>query len=243
MEKQRSAHVIAVCNNKGGVGKTTTAVNVASYLARKGKQILLVDMDAQANLTYCISEGVKASPDWIVRREPTPVKVRENIDLIASDFTLSAVEESLHYKDALGEILEPLRTEYDYILIDTSPSVGILTLNAIRASDSVIITLTAEALPTQGMKTLEKVIETEGANILGYVITRYNSRLSLSRMIHETLTKRLGDKLFKTVIRENVSLSEAPYAHAPINEYSPRSNGAQDYEKLTKEIITRLNRK
>lgn len=238
------AKVIAVCNNKGGVGKTTTAASVAAALSLKGYKVLAVDMDAQANLTYSLSAAdyseVPTVVDTLLKGVALPIyQVREGLDIVPASFSLSKAESEALSTSVLRNAIERL-TGYDYILIDTAPGVGLLTLNALTAADAVIITLTAEALPAQGMQTLEEVIAAVGVTTAGYLITRYNSRLSLSRAVVDALRTRLGRLLFSTTIRENIALAEAPFSRSDIYTYNKRSNGAKDYAAFTEELVERL---
>ena len=235
------ARVIAICNNKGGVGKTTTAASVAAALADDGARVLLVDADPQANLTYALTTADAEAGNLagvLFKGEPIrPLPVRDGLEIVPGAFALNAAENSLRSTEALGRALADVRKDYDFIIIDTAPGVGTLTLSALSAAEYVVITLTAEALPAQGMQTIENVIaEVSGAKI-GYLITRYNSRLTLSKMVRNALRERLGDALFKTIIRENVALAEAPFSRTDIFVYAPKSNGAKDYKDFTKELL------
>ena len=235
------ARVIAICNNKGGVGKTTTAASVGAALADGGDRVLLVDADPQANLTYALTPGTaedKTLADVLFKGEPVePTNVRGALDIVPGTLALNAAENALRGTDTLVRALDSVREKYDYIIIDTAPGVGTLTLSALSAADYVIITLTAEALPAKGMETIEEVIaEVSGAKV-GYLITRYNNRLTLSKMVRDALRGRLGDAVFNTLIRENVALAEAPFSRTDIFVYAPKSNGARDYKDFTKELI------
>lgn len=236
--------VIAICNNKGGVGKTTTTAATAAALALKGYKVLAVDMDAQANLTYSLSAAdyseVPTVADVLTKGAPLPIyPVRDSLDIVPASKALIAAEGATLSKVELKRAISTL-TGYDFVLIDTAPGIGKVTLNALRAADAVVITLTAEALPAQGMQTLEEVIALEGGTTAGYLITRYNNRLSLSRAVVDALKHRLGGLLFSTMIRENIALAEAPFSRSDIYTYSPRSNGAKDYAAFTDELLTRL---
>ena len=234
--------VIAICNNKGGVGKTTTAANTAAALVALGYKVLAVDLDAQTNLTYCLTpEDFSDRPTVAdaLKGGSLPVyKLANGIDLAPASFALNSTEPK--GTKALKSALEQVKESYDFVIIDTAPGVGLLTLNALNASDGVIITLTAEALPTKGMQNFEAIVAAEGSSVIGYLVTRYNSRLSLAREIMEALRVRLGAKLFSTVIRENVALAEAPFSRSHIFDYSAKSNGAKDYAQFAKELKTKI---
>lgn len=236
--------VIAVANNKGGVGKTTTVASTAGALALKGYKVLAIDLDPQANLSYSLSptdySEVPTAADTLFKGAPLPIYEAGAIDLVPATFALSTADINTASKDVLKKAIAQLPPKYDFIVIDTAPGIGILTLNAFRAADVVVITLTAEALPTEGMRNIEAVVSGEGKEISGYLITRYNSRLSLSKAVVEALRKRLGDKLYTTTIRENIALAEAPFSRGDIYTYSRRSKGAEDYTAFTEELLTKI---
>lgn len=237
--------IIAVCNHKGGVGKTTTVASVSAALSRKGYRVLAIDTDPQSNLTYSLSAesyvGKPTLSDTLFKGVSLPTySVSPGLDLTPADFLLTTADTNLKAKDTLKKAILPLYGKYDYILIDTAPGVGILTLNALSAAAAgVIITLTAEALPTQGMKNLEEIVASVGANIVGYLITRYQRR-QLTAGIVEALKLRLGDKLFNTLIGENIALAEAPFSRTDIYTYSPKCKGAKDYATFTEELLEKL---
>lgn len=237
--------IIAICNHKGGVGKTTTVVSTAAALSRKGYRVLALDLDAQGNLTYSLSpesyEGKLTVSDALLKGAALPAyNVAPNLDLTPADFLLTTADSTLKAKDSLKKALIPLYAKYDYILIDTAPGIGILTLNALNAATTgVIITLTAEALPTQGMQNLEAIVAREGSNIIGYLITRYQRR-QLTAEVAAALKQRLGDKLFNTRISENIALAEAPFSRGDIYRYNPKCKGAKDYTSFTEELTSRI---
>lgn len=237
--------VLAICNHKGGVGKTTTVASTAAALSKKGYRVLAIDLDPQSNLTYSLSaasyEGKPTVTDTLFNGAPLPIySLAPGMDLTPADFRLTTAEINIKDKGALRKALAPVAGNYDFILIDTAPGIGLLTLNALRAASAgVIVTLTAEALPTQGMQILEDVAEGEGAKILGYLITRYQRR-QLTAAVIEALSKRLGDKLFTTRIGENIALAEAPFSRSDIYRYNPNSKGAKDYAAFAEELVTKL---
>jgi chromosome partitioning protein len=237
--------VIAVCNHKGGVGKTTTVASLSAALSNKGYKVLAVDLDPQSNLTYSLSpdsyEGKATVSDALFKGAPMPTySVAPGIDLAPADFLLTTADKTLRAKDTLRKALLPLYGKYDYILIDTAPGIGILTLNALSAATTgVIVTLTAEALPTQGMQNLEDVVEAEGAKIVGYLITRYQRR-QLTAGVVAALSSRLGDRLFSTRIGENIALAEAPFSRSDIFRYNPKSKGAKDYAAFAEELLSKI---
>ena len=250
------ARIIAIANQKGGVGKTTTAVNLAAALAGAGKRVLLVDLDSQGNAT--MGSGVdkrelSASTYDLLLGEASVVQVRvttgEGFDLLPGNIVLSAAEIQLMSQDAreqrLKTALAPVVSEYDYILIDCPPSLGLLTLNALTASDYVIIPLVAEVLPFNGLKMIFDFINqikkflNPKVNIFGIAITRWEGT-KLSKNIEEGLRKQLDDLVFTTKIRKNVTIAQAPLEATNIVDYDKKSNGAQDYIALTEEFLERM---
>ncbi len=244
--------VISLMNHKGGVGKTTSTVNIGAGLVELGKKVLLIDFDPQANLT--ISLGIPRQKVTIYESmrgeaELQPFTVKENMDVITSTLDLSGAELELINEAGrefiLRELLEPLREEYDYILIDCPPSLGLLTLNALTSSDMVFIPLQTEFLAMQGLAKIKQVIDkvrfrlNSKLQIGGVIATMYDSRKVLNRDVVETIQKYFGEKVFKTLIRDNVSLAEAPAQRQDIFEYSKNSFGAEDYLSLCKEIVER----
>lgn len=250
------AHIIAFANHKGGVGKTTSVANIGAALHQKGYKVLLVDLDAQQNLTSCFlpDEEVEALEvsvyDALVGKKPLPViTLEDGLCLVPSSIELARAETDLSQKIAreqlLKKLLSPLADKYDFVLLDCPPSLGIITTNALTAAEALYIPLTAEALPLKGLKMLEAVAEEVRENInhtlslSGVFVTRYNTRKSLNNMVLETIADKYGSVVFHTKIRENVAVAEAPLMQQPICDYDPKSNGALDYEALTDEILSR----
>ena len=238
------------------VGKTTTTASMGSILASKGYKVLLVDLDAQANLTSSLlkKEVTTTIYDGLKSQSSTSLyiyKVREDIrlDMIPADLNLAQADLELAGKMAreriLSELLENYKSEYDYILIDCPPSLGLLTLNALTASDYVIIPLVAEVLPFNGLKMIFDFINqikkflNPKVNIFGIAITRWEGT-KLSKNIEEGLRKQLDDLVFTTKIRKNVTIAQAPLEATNIVDYDKKSNGAQDYIALTEEFLERM---
>lgn len=246
--------IIAFANHKGGVGKTTSVANIGAALARKGYRTLLIDLDAQQNLTSCFLpdeqvENLEVTVyDAFSGKADLPImNIRKSLDLVPSGIELGIAEIELSARMAreqiLKELIEPIRDKYDFILLDCPPSLGVITTNALIAATDLFIPLTAEALPLRGLKMLEKVANevkrlNKGLQLSGVFITRYNNR-NLNNVILQSIGKRYGSILFHTKIRENISVAEAPLTKEDIGEYAPSSNGAKDYEALTEEIISR----
>lgn len=250
--------VITIANHKGGVGKTTTTASLGVALTMKGKRVLLIDLDAQCNLTSLFvgkdSKTERTIFEALVGGSVLPIiHITDNtkLDIVPASLDLVGIEKALTLLVAdnvkeltlLRSLIEPIRDSYDYVLIDCPPSLGILTKNALIASNGVLITLTAESLPTMGMQSLLDGIDhvRKGLNkrlrLYGILVTRYNRR-KLNRLVEESLRESFGELVFKTRIRENVDLMEAPLYRQDIYTYSPDSLGAVDYKSLTEEILT-----
>jgi chromosome partitioning protein len=241
--------VIAISNHKGGVGKTTSTINIGAGLNTLGKRILLLDLDPQANLSQSL--GI-TSPERTIYgalrglHGLEPVSILPGLDIIPSTLDLSGAEIELSGEAGrefiLKDLLEPVRGKYDYILIDSPPSLGLLTINAFTASDLVFIPLQAQYLALQGLAKLVEVIEkikrrlNPGLGIGGVFITQYDSRKVLNRDVVEAIKSYFPKELFSTYIRDNIALAEAPAQGMDIFRYSPKSNGAEDYLSLSREI-------
>lgn len=247
--------VISLLNHKGGVGKTTSAINIGAGLAELGKRILLIDLDPQANLTLAMGIPRQSNTIYEALRgesELIPYTSKQNLDVVTSHLDLSGAEMELINEAGreyiLRELLSPLLNKYDYILIDCPPSLGLLTLNALTASDQVFIPLQTEFLAMQGLAKIKQVIQkvrlrlNKGLEIGGVIATMYDARKVLNRDVVDTIYKYFGDMVFDTKIRDNVALAEAPAQRKDIFSYSPSSPGAQDYLALSKEIIVRTER-
>jgi chromosome partitioning protein len=250
--------IIAISNHKGGVGKTTTTAALGEALAQRGKNVLLVDLDAQANLTgmFLSDEAIdklnRTIYETLTQGGSLPIiQVHNNLSICPSSLDLAGADiELLDRKGRekiLTTLLEPIREGYDFILIDCAPSLGILPTNAFFAADEVYITLTAEALPLQGLTKLEEVIDAvhaaNGRTILGGIlITRFNNR-KLNKQVEEAIRARYGAKVFATRIRENIAVAEAPNYGMDIITYDPESNGAKDYMAVAEEILERYENK
>ena len=246
--------VISIANQKGGVGKTTTAVNLSTILAKKGKKVMLIDADPQGNASsgLGLEKEVENSlydvlindVDILSTLQDTCVKTLKvcpsNMDLAGAEVELVS---QMSREQRLKEKVDTVKDQFDYIIIDCPPSLGLITLNAFTASDSVLIPVQCEYYALEGLgqllntiklvkKHLNKNIEIEGA-----LLTMFDTRTNLSKQVVDEVKGYFGDKVYKTVIPRNVKLSEAPSYGVPITVYDPRSKGAKCYDKLGRELI------
>jgi chromosome partitioning protein len=243
---------IAFTNQKGGVGKTTSTINVGAGLAREGYEVLMVDLDPQANLTYSLrlsSNRLEESIYEVLKGdvEPDEAIISHNgFDIMPSSIDLSGAEMEFANEPAremlLKNCLNRLSKDYDYILIDCPPNLGLLTLNAFTAVKEIFIVLQSEYLALHGLSKLMDVIQivkerlNPDIEISGIICTLFDGRKNLNNEVVDHIKDYFGDKVFDTIIRDNVALAEAPSHHKTIFEYAPDSHGAKDYEALAKEI-------
>ncbi len=249
--------IIAIANQKGGVGKTTTSVNLAASLGVLEKKVLLIDADPQANATsglgldvdsielgtYQLLEHTKTAEETIIKTSSP------NVDLIPAHIDLVAIEIELVDKDdreyMMKNAIRHLKEKYDYILIDCAPSLGLLTLNALTAADSVMIPIQCEYFALEGLgkllntiKSVQKIHNPE-LDIEGMVLTMYDSRLRLSNQVVEEVKKHFSEMVFDTIIQRNVRLSEAPSYGESIIKYDASSKGAANYLNLANEVVVK----
>ena len=251
--------IIAITNQKGGVGKTTTAINLAAAFAMKGLKTLLIDLDPQGNssMSYTDVHSLDRSiydalvepdvslPDVIVPAEKTP-----NLHIAPANIALAKIEAKLlgeidnYYR--LKDAVDQLRDEFDYIVIDTPPTLGLITVNALVASSHVLIPIQASYFALEGTDDLLETIDKVKARpnpqlqILGALITLYDKRTLLAKDVKAEIKKVFGGKVFRTVITKSVRLEESPAHREPIFSYSPRSSGAFEYYKLSEEVLSRV---
>lgn len=237
--------IIAIANFKGGVGKTTSVVNIGASLAGAGKKTLLLDLDPQANLSNSLGVKDPQITTYQVLRKIEPLQaipILENMWVVPSSLELNKAElemaSEFKREEILDKILSAIKKQYDYILLDCPPSLGLLTINAFVAADYIIVPIEAEYLALKGYSILNEAISAVGLQIDHVFITKYDSRKILNRDVKESIQTALSDKLFKTVIRDNIALAEAPAYGTDVFRYNPKAYGAEDYMALTQEILT-----
>ena len=250
--------IIAFSNQKGGVGKTTSVVNIAAALSKKGKKVLLIDMDSQGNATsgvgiskksvtassYDLLSGEKSVSDTIIHTE------FKNLDLIPSSIDLAGTDldlaDSENRNVILRGVLSDIKSGYDYILIDCPPSLGTLAINALCAADGVIIPMTCEYYSLEGLSQLMVTIRevkrlyNPSLDITGILITMYDKRLTLAKQVLAEIEKYYSDKLFKTMIPRNIKIAESPSFGKPVIYFDKYSKGSFAYEKVAAEIVKRI---
>lgn len=255
MQTDRKALVVAVANQKGGVGKTTTAVNLSAGLTLEGYKVLLVDFDPQGNASssFGISKRDDGATVYDLIEGDTPaaaaIHATKYGDILPSSLDLAGCEITLVGRDnresCLRSALEPLRNQYDIIIIDCPPGLGLLMVNALTASDGVLIPLQCEYFALEGLSMMVETIQSvrrrlnPALEINGFLFTMYDGRTNLAAQVVREVKKYFADKIYKTVIARNVRLSEAPSHGKPVQFYDKHSKGAQNYNDLTAEFIQR----
>ncbi|PIC77228.1 sporulation initiation inhibitor Soj [Sporosarcina sp. P19] len=247
--------IIAIANQKGGVGKTTTSVNLSACLAHLGKKVLLIDSDPQGNATSGVGVNKGDVQDCIYNMLIDDVPVRdvilpteiENLEIVPATISLAGAEielvSTISREVRMKHAIQDIKSDYDYVIIDCPPSLGLLTLNALTASDSIIIPVQCEYYALEGLSQLLSTIRlvqkhlNEALYIDGVLLTMFDARTNLGIQVIEEVKKYFQDKVYKTIIPRNVRLSEAPSHGKPIILYDPRSKGAEVYSELAKEVV------
>ena len=255
------AKVIAFSNQKGGVGKTTTCVNLAAYTARAGKRVLVVDMDPQGNASSALGfferKDKKSVYEVLVGNIEAAGAVKktetEGLDIITSSGDLAGAELELAQvmigrERVLDEKIEAVKEGYDFVFIDCPPSLGLLTVNSLAAADGVVVPIQCEYFALEGLSQMMNTIKLvkkflrPAIEVEGVVITLYDGRAKLSKGVVGEIEKVFGDKVYQTKIPRNVRLAEAPSYGKPVSDYDPKCAGAQAYEKLAEEFLRRINK-
>ena len=257
-EDWKMAKVISIANQKGGVGKTTTTVSLAACIGRKRKKVLVIDLDPQGNATSGLGidkgEIENSTYDVVVNEvaisEVIVESTAKNVDVCPTNINLAGAEielvSAMSREQILKNALAEVQDKYDYVLIDCPPSLGILTINALTASDGIIIPIQGEYYALEGLSQLMDTINlvkkklNPSLDIVGVVLTMFDRRTQLTRQVKEEVEKYFGDKVFKTLIPRNVRLAEAPSHGLTIVDYDGKSKGAKFYTELASEVVKRI---
>ena len=249
--------IIAIANQKGGVGKTTTTINLSACLAEKGQKVLAIDMDPQGNMSSGLGldkDSIdKTIYDMIIGESDVEEVIDhgtiDNLDILPSNVDLSAVEIELIDVDnkefIVKDAIQKIRDNYDYIIIDCPPSLSLLTINAMTTADSVLVPIQCEYYALEGLSQLIHTVElvkerlNSTLEIEGVVFTMYDARTNLSLQVVENVKDNLQQNIYKTIIPRNIRLAEAPSYGTPINQYDPKSAGAESYMRLAEEVIVK----
>jgi chromosome partitioning protein len=247
--------IIAVANQKGGVGKTTTNVNISACLAERGRKVLAIDIDPQGNTTSGLGVEPRQAPlsiyDVLINGEPIERAIMptafENVDIIVSNMELAGAEVELvnmiARESVLKKALGAIRDRYDYIFIDCPPSLGLITINALTAADKVLVPIQCEYYALEGLSQLMNTIKlvkqhlNTGLEIEGVVLTMFDGRTNLSTQVVDEVKKYFRDKVYGTIVPRNIRLGEAPSHGLPINHYAPDCPGSEAYRDLAQEMI------
>lgn len=250
-----TTNIICIASHKGGVGKTTSAATLGSLLSSSGKKTLLVDLDAQRNLTSTFL-GARKKPqrtlyEAFCEGKDIPIfNVRENLDIVPSSLDLGALDtviaSRIQRESILSRLIKPIDEMYDYIILDCPSQMGIITVNAFTAAGSLIVPISCDAYAAEGLLQLLEMADIVKSginptlNLTGIIITRFHTRRTLDQMVETDLRERYGDVVFSTRIRENATIVQAPIVSLDIVSFAPKSNGAVDYRALCQELIRRL---
>lgn len=254
---QRDSKVLAVINQKGGVGKSTTVINLSAFLGENKKKVLVIDFDAQGNCTsgYGIEKDELENDIYDVILHDTPIEdvimetCQANVYLVPATMQLATAEIELVNTEGretvLKEVVNKVKEDFDYVLIDCPPSLGLLTVNALIAADALLIPIQCEYYALEGVAKLLETMQmvqkkmNPDLEIFGVVMTMFDSRTTLSKQVVDEVKEYFGKKVFKTVVPRNVKLSEAPSHGLPINKYARVSKGALAYSRLAREVVLR----
>jgi chromosome partitioning protein len=248
--------IIAIINQKGGTAKTTTAVNLSSALATKGKKILLIDFDPQGNATSNVgiekhNESFSIYDPLINKKDINDaiLKTEFGLDIIKSNITLAKGEQELSFQTTrelkLKMAIAKIKNKYDYIIIDCPPSLGLLTINALSASTDVIVPIETAEFSLEGISDLFDTIDivqnevNPELNIMGILLTKYDSRTKMSKRILDQLKGKIGAMVFDTIIKVNIKISEAQYENKPVDHYEKNCSGTENYRELVEEVLKR----
>jgi len=250
------SNIISLVNQKGGVGKTTTAINLGASLAELEKEVLLIDIDPQGNLTQGVGFDTEKVDNTIYEVLTTDINLEEaiyqtefnNLDIVPSTIKLANTEIELSgeigRETILSEKIRQANLDYDYILLDCSPSLGLLTVNSLSASNDLIIPIEPSYFSLEGLEQLINIIKlirkkiNEDLSIKGVLMTRVDGRTNIAEEFEKDLKEVFGNKIFNTLIHQNVKIAEAQGEQVPINHYSRKAKGSKEYMKLAKEVVT-----
>ena len=246
------AVIIAIANHKGGVGKTSSVASISAVLASRGYKTLIVDLDTQANLSR---HYMPSLPDRIIyhairERKDIPIyKLSSNLDLVPSGLDMAGIELEMtmmmRREYVLQDLIKPIEHQYDFILLDCPPSLGLITMNALTIANVLIVPMLADLMSSYGLDMMDSFCVNmqslnPGIHINYVFFNSYKGNENISNVVSEDIRKRYGSKVLKQTIRKNVAIAEAPFEYQSVLSYNPSSNGAKDYIALTDEILTRL---
>ena len=246
------AKIIALANHKGGVGKTASVAAIGAILANKGKHVLLVDLDTQANLTMHFMPQIPARIVYhaIRERQNLPIyPVRQNLDIVPSGLDMAGIEVEMtmmrRREDVIKELLEPIRNNYDYILLDCPPSLGLITMNAISASNKLVVPMIADLMSSYGLSMMERFCAdlqdlNPGIHVDAIFFTKYASGENMTAVVEEDVRNKYGDRVLKHVVHKNVAVAEAAFQYTDVVTYKPDCTGAKDYTEVTNELLEML---
>ena len=246
------AKIIAIANHKGGVGKTSSVASIGAILASKGKHVLLIDLDTQANLTMHFMQQIPPRIIYhsIRERANLPIyPIRKNLDIVPSGLDMAGIEVEMtmmrRREDIIKELLEPIKNNYDFILMDCPPSLGLITMNAISAADRLVVPMLADLMSSYGLSMMDRFCAdlqdlNRGIHIDAIFFTKYASGVNMTNVVEEDVRKKYGERVLKHTVRKNVKVSEAAFSFTDVTSYDPTCAGAQDYIAVTEELLEML---